>query len=297
MYLFSHHHHADVLVAKYFDEVSQDATLFCRDTVVDYYGALAKNGSKVHTFRFPRRLFLLPLRIAAELPFRFCRRPVDLICVHPLGLQVLLALSRYRVSRIVYVHRIDQHLKIPMIPPNLAWRLYLIVVSLLLGRPVSLMRWGSSVEFSISDGAFEPPVAPQRGVALVDHDLDLVILDFAVDSLPIDHDASLRRVREFVGRFQKAAVKVHPNHPGNAAAWLSLPELPGAVPAEAYATRNTHCLTLVSAADHAFGHVTNLLSLVEFNSPSERRAWEAFVRQRYVDMGRLDVFERGMRAS
>lgn len=294
VYLFSHHHLSPPLLAKYVDEARPDDILLCRENVAEYYGRFVKRGSNVRTFKFPRHLRFLPIHVLAQLPLRFLRPQVELVCTNPVGLQVLLAMSRYRVGRLSYVDLAEQFPKLQVQPPSLLWRIYLAILSVLLGRRIGLSEWGGVVEFDIQGGVFDPPAAPVPAMSKVEHGHDLIVLDFSVAALPIDEAASLERIRDFISGFRSAAVKIHPNYPGDAGHWLSLPEIPAHIPAEALAHPDVHCLVLVSSAAKAFTELTSLLSLLVFRSPSERVAFEESVRAQFAAQGDLPTFHRAL---
>lgn len=274
VYVFAHHHKMTILLSQFLSDCGPKF-LLCEASVEPYYRTILGDLAEGVTFKWTRTHKFMWLILRNR--FTVCtRRRVDLVVGSLMGMQVLYACALFRVDHIYHVINHGEH-EIRRVPPRTFKQALLqSLYTVLLGHKVVSYRWDHVEEFGIAESSscdYWPMNGPLKDFPTVSHDFDLVILDFDLTGFPVDIEASISRLKTFIGRFRNPALKPHPTHPGLLLGRLEIPIIDKSIPAEALSAPGVTFLSLLSSANSGFRCCIDVRDHLAFDSEEERQLW------------------------
>lgn len=264
----------EILIAA-FREDTAPKILICERTVSRYYRELLDPNIKTITFEWSRLLVISGALLKTKLMKRKGLQRVNLITLHYSGLGILYASTLVDINKIIYV---NDSPAIGGVVRGWTWKIRIHE------RVLSLISDFKVVSYRLEDGQiaglrkderfhFLPPHNSAFTRPQIQHDYDLIILDFQLAGIPLDLERTFERIKDVLRLYRKPAIKPHPTFRGVMEGIEGLPVLDPGIPAENFALPGVHCMSLLSTAETAFSRVIDVHDLLVLKSGPHQAAW------------------------
>lgn len=264
-YLFSHFHLATQLWQKFLEDESEKQ-LLCSDQVAPYFISLTDGLCPVQTFSFlnPKKLLGQAIRQ------KYTEKPTsNLIITNPMGYQNLHAVIQLSIEKIQHVIPFYELGIVEIEPPSYRERTYLKLFSRLTKHHITHYRYLHIVEYGLSESEYTPPQKSPMPFPTVNHEYDLIILDWEYMPQAINNPETHEILLDFFKDFESIAIKPHPfsRNRGFCETSFSFPILPAYIPAETLS--NPRVTGLAKDTSTAFSKLVLLDNLINRNLSSQ----------------------------
>jgi hypothetical protein len=151
-----------------------------------------------------------------------------------MGYQNLHAVAKLRIEKVQHVVSSYELDTIEFETHSYQERTYLGLMSRLTSHSITQYRYLHIIEYGLSESEYTPPLNSPASFPLIDHDYDLIVLDWEYVPTARTNKETREALKNFFKHFENIAIKPHPSSSvqGFCEAMFSFPVLPSYIPAE-----------------------------------------------------------------